>query len=240
MVNRDVVRAGEVRNRFEGDVFHVVAPRVERSNREGRPSKVTTTVRREEFDERIGQERRRVRERTREMDRSAEADIPPPPDGRDQRFDPRRQDLGDVPEDQRVTDGQARRERGSREPESETLGKQQPSQDQIRGRDGQRRQERRDGPEDSSQTPPASDPPRLEADQPTPPGSQPSREERRRGRTGAQGRSHRIARCDKIRRARHAAQATAPGGSIRRISPRISRTISRDAAGRSGENSARR
>ena len=35
--NRDVVRAGGVRNRFEGDVFHVVAPRVERSNREGRP-----------------------------------------------------------------------------------------------------------------------------------------------------------------------------------------------------------
>ncbi len=120
-VNRDVVRAGEVRNRFEGDVFRVVAPRVERSNREERPPKVAATVRREEFDERIGQERRRVRERTRDMDRSAEADIPPPPDGRDQRFDPRRQDLGDVPEDQRVTDGQARRERGSREPESETL-----------------------------------------------------------------------------------------------------------------------
>ncbi len=112
---------GGVRNRFEGDVFRVVAPRVERSNREGRPSKVTTTVRREEFDEKIGQERRRVRERTRDMDRSAEADIPPPPDGRDQRFDPRREDLSDVPEDQRVTDGQARRERGSRERESETL-----------------------------------------------------------------------------------------------------------------------
>ena len=188
-VNRDVVRGGEVRNRFEGDVFHVVAPRVERSNREGRPSKVTTTVRREEFDERIGQERRRVRERTREMDRSAEADIPPPPDGRDQRFDPRREDLGDVPADQRVTDGQGRRERGSREPESETLGNQQQSQDQTRGRDRQGRQERRDGPEDSSQTPPASDQPRLEADQATPPGSQPSREERRRGRTGAQGQS---------------------------------------------------
>ena len=188
-VNREVVRGGEVRNRFEGDVFRVVAPRVERSNREGRPLKVAATVRREEFDEKIGQERRRVRERTRDLDRSAEADIPPPPDGRDQRFDPRREDLGDVPADQRVTDGQGRRERGSREPESETLGNQQQSQDQTRGRDRQKRQERRDGPEDSSQTPPASDPPRLEADQPTPPGSQPSREERRRGRTGAQGQS---------------------------------------------------
>jgi uncharacterized protein DUF6600 len=175
-VNRDVVRAGEVRNRVEGDVFHVVAPRVERQpTREEKPPKVTTTVRREEFDERIGQERRRVRERTREMDRSAEADVPPPPDGRDKRFEQRREDLTDIPEGQRVTDGQRRRERGSGEFESETRGNEQGRQDQNRGRDRQTREERQVGAEESSQMPPAAD--------------QPSREERRRGRTDAQGQS---------------------------------------------------
>ena len=187
--DRDVVRRGEVRNRFEGDVFRVVAPRVERSNREGRPAKVTTTVRREEFDERIGQERRRVRERTRETDRSAEADLPPPPDGRDQRFEPRRGGVGDVPEGQEVTDRQARRERESRELQSETLGNDQRREDQGQGRDRQARQERRAGSEESSQTPPAADSQRLEGDQPTPADGRPSREERRGSRTGSQGQS---------------------------------------------------
>ncbi len=187
-VDREVVRAGEVRNRVEGDVFRVMAPRIERrSTREERPLKVAATIRREDFDQRIGQERRRVRERTREMNRSAEADLPPPPDGRDQRSEPGRENLSDVPEDRRVTEGQARRERGSRELESETLRNEQGSEDQTRGRDRQGRQERRAGPEESSQTPPGSDPQRLEGDRPTPTSSQPSREERRRGRSDAQG-----------------------------------------------------
>ena len=38
-VDRHVVRAGQVRNRLEGDVFRVVAPRVERSNREEKRQK---------------------------------------------------------------------------------------------------------------------------------------------------------------------------------------------------------
>ena len=200
-VNREVVRAGGVRNRVEGDVFRVVAPRVDRSTREERPSKVAATIRREEFDEKIGQERRRVRERTREMNRSAEADVPPPPEGRDQRFEPGRKDLSDVPEDQRVTEGRDRRERGSRQLESE---------DQTRGRDRQMRQERRTGPEESSQTPPSTDRQRLEADQPTPPSGEPSREERRRGRSDAQGQPE-GRDADKIETA---AAATAQGGPI--------------------------
>jgi hypothetical protein len=179
-VNREVVRAGGVRNRVEGDVFRVVAPRVDRSTRDERPPKVAGTIRREEFDEKIGQERRRVRERTREMNRSAEADVPPPPEGRDQRFEPDRKDQG-------VTEGRDRRERGSRQLESETLRNQQRSEDQTRGRDRQMRQEQRTGPEDSSQTPHSTDRQRLEAGQPTPPSGEPSREERRRGRSDAQG-----------------------------------------------------
>ena len=186
-VNRDVVRAGGVRNRVEGDVFHVVAPRVERSTREGRPPKVAATIRREEFDEKIGQERRRVRERTREMNRSAEADIPPPPDGRDQRFEPGRKDLSDVPEDQRVTGGQGRRERGSRELRARHSATSNGAR--IKPEDGIGKGAKSDatGPEESSQTPPSTDRQRLEADQPTPPSGQPSREERRRGRSDAQG-----------------------------------------------------
>jgi hypothetical protein len=189
-VDREVVRAGKVRNRVDGDVFRVVSPRVERRpTREERPPKVVATVRNEEFDKRIGEERRRVRERTREMNRSAEADIPPPPDGRDQRFEPSRQDLRDVPENQRVTDQQRRRERGSRELQSETPRDDQRNVDQTPGRDRQRREERRDGPENSSQRPPPSDSQRLEADQPGAPGDQPGREERTRGRSDGQGRS---------------------------------------------------
>ena len=201
--NREVMRAGGVRNRVEGDVFHVVAPRVDRSTREGRPSKVAATIRREEFDEKIGQERRRVRERTREMNRSAEADLPPPPEGRDQRFEPGRKDLSDVPEDQRVTGDRGRRERGSRQLESE---------DQTRERE--RRQERRTGPEESSQTPPPTDRQRLEADQPTPPSGEPSREERRRGRSDAQGQPRGSRNARRSRRSRLAGAATAPGGPI--------------------------
>ena len=151
-VDRQVVRAGEVRNRIDGDVFRVVSPRVERRpTREERPARVVATVRNEEFDKRIGEERRRVRERTREMNRSAEADIPPPPDGRDQRFEPSRQDSREVPENQQVTEQQRRREHGSRELPSETIRDNQRNGDQTPGRDRQRREERRDGPENSSQ-----------------------------------------------------------------------------------------
>ena len=171
-VDREVVRAGEVRNRVDGDVFRVVSPRVERRpTREERPARVVATVRNEEFDKRIGEERRRVRERTREMNRSAEADIPPPPDGRDQRFEPSRQDSSEVPENQQVTEQERRRERGSRELQSETLRDNQRNGDQTPGRDRQRREERRDGPENSSQRPPPSDSQRL--------GSGPTRSARR-------------------------------------------------------------
>ena len=147
------------------------------------------------------------------MNRSAEADIPPPPDGRDQRFDPRREDLSDVPAGQRVTDGQGRRERGSREPESETLGNQQRSQDPTQ--DGMGKSAKSGGK--GVKTPPKRHLLRTRHDwKRIRQRLQAASLLARNGGAAAAMRkgSHRIARYDKIRRARHEAQTTAPGGSI--------------------------
>lgn len=181
-VNPEVVRAGQVRNTMEGDVLRVVAPRVERSDRQEKPSRLAGSIRRDQI-----VERNRREEGSGQPPGTSQADEPsgaPRIQRTDQQSRRDRDESSELGNSDRGAQSQSDRQRFSQEVENGQMRGEEAERNQ-KARRPQTREERRAGqPEKPTQLPPPSNSPALDSDQQPPT----AREGRRRGDNETQSR----------------------------------------------------